>query len=118
MRGVDPYGVKVFAAGRKAPGTDWELVARINETDALASLDGVARSVGLVAALGVAACWLIAAFLWRNQQFVRISADRRFRMAFEQAAVGMAHVGLDGKFLRVNRRLAEMLGYSAEELLG
>lgn len=39
-----------------------------------------------------------------------------FRATFENAAVGMAHVGPDGKWLRVNRRLAEILGYSRDEL--
>lgn len=41
----------------------------------------------------------------------------RFRATFEQAAVGIAHVGLDGAWLRVNMRLAEIVGYSREELL-
>jgi len=40
-----------------------------------------------------------------------------FRAAFEQAAVGMAHVGLDSRWLRVNRKLCQITGYSAEELL-
>jgi PAS domain S-box-containing protein/putative nucleotidyltransferase with HDIG domain len=45
-------------------------------------------------------------------------SDELFRAAFEQAAVGMAQVGLDGRFLRVNGALCKMLGYSGEELLG
>lgn len=36
---------------------------------------------------------------------------------FENAAIGIAHVGLDGSWLRVNERLLEILGYSREELL-
>jgi PAS domain S-box-containing protein len=45
-------------------------------------------------------------------------SEERFRATFEQAAVGIAHVGTDGRFLRVNRRLCEMVGYTREELLG
>jgi PAS domain S-box-containing protein len=41
-----------------------------------------------------------------------------FRKTFELAASGVAHVSLDGVFLRVNRRLTEMLGYTEAELLG
>ena len=37
---------------------------------------------------------------------------------FEQAAVGIAHVGLDGRFLRVNRKLCEILGYTPAGLMG
>lgn len=36
---------------------------------------------------------------------------------FENAAIGIAHVGLDGSWLRVNERLLEMVGYSRDELL-
>jgi PAS domain S-box-containing protein len=45
-------------------------------------------------------------------------SERRFKATFEQAAVGLAHVGLDGRWLRTNTRLCSILGYSAEELLG
>jgi diguanylate cyclase (GGDEF)-like protein/PAS domain S-box-containing protein len=44
-------------------------------------------------------------------------AEERFRLAFEQAAVGMALVAPDGRFLRVNRALCELVGYDAETLL-
>jgi PAS domain S-box-containing protein len=42
----------------------------------------------------------------------------RFRATFEQAALGIAHIGLDGRMLRANRRLCEMHGYSRDELVG
>lgn len=41
-----------------------------------------------------------------------------FRATFDGAPVGMAHVSLDGRFLRVNDRLCEITGYSREELVG
>ncbi len=44
-------------------------------------------------------------------------SEQRFRATFEQAAVGFALVGLDGRFLRVNQRFCEILGYAEEELL-
>lgn len=50
------------------------------------------------------------------QQELRES-EERFRATFEQAAVGIAHVGLDGRWLRVNQRLCDIVGYSREELL-
>ncbi|MBA2674259.1 PAS domain S-box protein [Ramlibacter sp.] len=45
-------------------------------------------------------------------------SEERFRATFEQAALGILHVGMDGRMLRVNRKLCEMHGYSREELLG
>ncbi len=46
---------------------------------------------------------------------LRESAER-FRSTFEQAAVGIAHVAPDGRWLRVNQKLCEITGYTAEEL--
>jgi PAS domain S-box-containing protein len=43
--------------------------------------------------------------------------QEQFQGTFEQAAVGMSHVGLDGRWLRVNKRICEITGYSREELL-
>ena len=39
-------------------------------------------------------------------------SEARFRLTFELAGSGIAHVGLDGHFLRVNRSLCAILGYS------
>jgi diguanylate cyclase (GGDEF)-like protein/PAS domain S-box-containing protein len=44
-------------------------------------------------------------------------SEARFSATFEQAAVGIAHVGLDGTWLNVNRRCLEIVGYRKEELL-
>ena len=40
-----------------------------------------------------------------------------FRATFEQAPVGIAHVSLDGQWLRVNRTLADFFGHAPERLL-
>ena len=45
-------------------------------------------------------------------------SETRFAAIFDNAAVGIAQVTTDGILLRVNRRLAEILGYPPEELLG
>ncbi|MEB3216303.1 MAG: PAS domain S-box protein [Nostocales cyanobacterium 94392] len=44
-------------------------------------------------------------------------SEKRFRSTFEQAAVGIAHADLSGKFIRVNQKLCDILGYSREQLL-
>jgi diguanylate cyclase (GGDEF)-like protein/PAS domain S-box-containing protein len=45
-------------------------------------------------------------------------SEERFRRTFELAGSGVAHVGLDGRFLRVNRRVGQMFGYAEHELVG
>lgn len=42
--------------------------------------------------------------------------EERFRTSFDADAIGRALTGIDGRFLHVNSRLCEMLGYGAEEL--
>src|SRR5438105_3413924 len=46
-----------------------------------------------------------------------LEADGRFQDAFDDAPIGMALVGPDGRFLRVNRTLAEITGYEEADLL-
>ncbi|MCE5235612.1 MAG: PAS domain S-box protein, partial [Eubacteriales bacterium] len=44
-------------------------------------------------------------------------SEERFRTTFEQAVIGMAHIGIDGSLLRVNQSLCKTLRYTKEELL-
>jgi diguanylate cyclase (GGDEF)-like protein/PAS domain S-box-containing protein len=43
--------------------------------------------------------------------------EARYRATFNQAAVGIAHTSIDGKFLDVNHRLCAILGFEEFELL-
>jgi PAS domain S-box-containing protein len=43
-------------------------------------------------------------------------SEERFRLTIDEAPIGMALVGTDGRFIRVNRMLCELVGYTAEEL--
>jgi PAS domain S-box-containing protein len=53
----------------------------------------------------------------RQVQATLNASEERFRATFEQAAVGIAHVAVDGSFLRVNQVLCDLLGYPRDELL-
>jgi diguanylate cyclase (GGDEF)-like protein/PAS domain S-box-containing protein len=44
-------------------------------------------------------------------------SEERFRATFEQSAIGMAQVDLEGRWVQVNDRLCQILGYSRDELL-
>jgi PAS domain S-box-containing protein len=51
----------------------------------------------------------------RTEEELRQS-EERFRATFEQAAVGIVQVGLDGEWLRLNDKFCDIVGYEREEL--
>lgn len=53
----------------------------------------------------------------RHAESALHTSEARFRQAFKTAPHGMALVGLDGRWLQVNKALCDLLGYSSEELL-
>ena len=63
---------------------------------------------------------LTALIVWRmrTQQSELARSEMLFRAALEDSATGMAIVELNGRISKANRALAEMLGYSVEELVG
>src|SRR3954462_186991 len=54
----------------------------------------------------------------KNAEAALRESEEPYRRTFELAGSGLAHVSLDGRFLRVNRQLCDMLGYSEQELVG
>jgi PAS domain S-box-containing protein len=44
-------------------------------------------------------------------------SEERFRATVEQAAVGITHPDITGRYLRVNQKFCEIVGYTASELL-
>ncbi|RPJ62524.1 MAG: PAS domain S-box protein, partial [Acidobacteria bacterium] len=53
----------------------------------------------------------------QESEFLARTGEERARATFEQAAVGMAYVALDGRFLRINRKFCEIVGYPELEML-
>lgn len=61
-----------------------------------------------------------ALFAWFFERLRKAQAhsEAQFEATFDQAAVGIAHVSPDGRWLRVNRKLCDIVGYSPAELMG
>lgn len=47
-----------------------------------------------------------------------IESEERFRITFEQAAVGICHLYLNGDLIRVNPSFCDIIGYTQKELVG
>ena len=69
--------------------------------------------------LGILVLVLAVAILQRRRGGRALrESEEKFRTLFEQAAVGVAQADSSGKFTKVNRKFAEMLGYSQKEMEG
>ncbi len=53
----------------------------------------------------------------KRSEIALAQSAQRFRATFEQAAVGMAQKTVEGKFVLVNQKLCEILGYTRQELM-
>jgi diguanylate cyclase (GGDEF)-like protein/PAS domain S-box-containing protein len=92
------------------------------------------NTAALVVVVGAIAYFAYASF--RNNHFISVSApataavasnstgsnnsasdEDRFRNAFDFAAIGMALVSSEGRWLQVNRALCKILGYTEREML-
>ena len=61
---------------------------------------------------------VIADITERKRSEARLrESEERFRKSFEDAPIGMALVSLEGRWVRVNRVICAMVGYSEAELL-
>jgi PAS domain S-box-containing protein len=85
-------------------GRSWMQCAYVPQRDAAGAVTGFVAAIQDVTLRRAA------------EETLRLS-EERFRATFEIAAVGIAHVALDGRWLRVNDRICEILGYSRERLL-
>ncbi len=54
----------------------------------------------------------------RQRESELAESERRFREAFDLVGIGLTQVDRQGRFVVVNRRFCDMLGYSREELIG
>ncbi len=68
-----------------------------------------------VGVIGGLVAWI--AFALDRADRDRRLAEERFRATFEQAAVGVALLSPEGRWLRVNRKLCDIVGYPPAELL-
>lgn len=72
----------------------------------------------LVAMLAVSfLVFALGAYLVRRVTAASFESEARLRATFEHAALGIAHVGLDGRWLSMNDRMAEILGQPREMLV-
>jgi diguanylate cyclase (GGDEF)-like protein/PAS domain S-box-containing protein len=108
--------------GAPVRGTSWTYVLDVPRATLLAPASAnnpsewlLLVAIGIIAIGGLAVTQRATAA--RGRALLETArVDRRLRLTVENAPVGMALVDLEHRFVEPNRRLCEMLGYSAEEL--
>ncbi len=127
--GTDHLGQPVLAFRRPLEGTPADVVAKTDLQEVLGDAQMVAALSTAVAGLSLMLAFAVGYAVTesaKRRATARITAQARaldhaeirFRATFEQAAVGIAHVGLDDTFLEVNETLCSLLGYTKQELAG
>ncbi len=127
VSGID--GIERVYAASPVAGTDWVSIAGLPAAPIDARIRGSilkwlsAELVTLALSLGTA--W----YLSRRPSLAMAAAtaadrvaiqrgEERFRSTFEQAAVGIAHVDLNGRVIYANRRFGEIVGRPPGDLVG
>ena len=112
---IKGQGYAIFESARRhKDGT----VIPVEVNARLIELDGQMVFLGIVR--DITERKLMMAELHRARQIIEYKlqeSEARFASTFEQAAVGLAHVGLDGRWLYVNENICQIVGYSREELM-
>ena len=115
-----PEAMKLgFASSCAFPINDGSLIGALNiyaaEPDAFSEEETQLLSV-LADNLTHGLMVLRRRFLQRREQEALRESEEMFRLAFQNANVGMCLVDISGRLMLVNEQLCEMLGFSKDEL--
>lgn len=129
--GLDYRGETVVAAYEPVAELDLGIVAKIDLSEVQAPFKRAALAATgfalLVVAAGAALFMrvggpLVTELERRSKDLESMlgaleESERRFRTTFEHAGAGIVHASLEGRFLRINQRFCDIVGYTHHELL-
>lgn len=120
--GVD--GVSRFFSYRTLPGYPLVVAVGAGQDEVLADFARKGRRDSALAMLFSVVVTAFAGVLMgtlarqRRAGIALATSEARFRAAFEQAAIGIVHTSMDRRYLQLNQKYCDMLGYTRDELLG
>jgi PAS domain S-box-containing protein len=127
VEGDDYRGVAVLAAVRPVRDTDWMMVAKVDREEVLQPLYNLLIWVSLVALAAICVIAWVLFRLWRQQaqshrlELVARTAekDRLLNLFYDLPFMGMGIVDpTQLRWLQVNDRMCEIIGYTRAEVLG
>lgn len=120
--GIDQ--VQRYLSYRTVPGYPLVVAVGSSREEVLAEFvrgrnrDYLVAAMVTMVIMGFSAMLVVAVHRQEQAAIALATSEARFRATFEQAAIGIAHTSLDGRYLAVNHKFCDMLGYSREELVG
>lgn len=121
-------GEKIFVSVNDIPGTDWSLVAKINQSKVTQSTRTAALLTGLVSLLLILLSAVITYTIWNRsrveflQKTIKLRKEKeslteRYTSLTKYANDIILSADKNGKILEVNQKAVDIYGYSKEELL-
>jgi PAS domain S-box-containing protein len=122
-------GSKVFASVNEIPGTDWILIAKINQEKVAESTKNAAILISLISILLIVLSASITYAIWKRSRLHFLT--RTFTLRKEKDALSERYTSLTkyandmilsidkkGKILEANQKAFDTYGYTTNELLG
>ena len=126
IKAKDYRGHGVFAAYTPVAGTDWRLIAKIDEEEVFATLWNSLYWIGLIAFAAISTLMMALVMLWRQQlrtQQLAMEAEKShsnqlLAMLAENSSDAIYIKDLGGRYVLVNPEAAKALGASVSQILG
>ncbi|WP_374266521.1 PAS domain S-box protein [Zoogloea sp.] len=129
IEALDYRGSPVVGVGRVVPGTDWQLVVKIDADEVREAASGQLLSIALAAGFALLAIGVAAVLLLQRRELEQVrereeaqSRQLRELRLFDAIADGSTDAifakDLDGIYLFGNREAARLLGTTAAQLVG
>ena len=123
--GEDYRGVRALSVLTAIPDSPWYLITKIDAAEAFGEWQFRARLIVVMIGALIMALASAAIIVWQQRSKYRDlsrsakalrESEELFRAVSDQSLIGISLIQ-DGRFVYVNPRLAEMFGYTQEELL-
>lgn len=122
-------GSRIFASVNNIPGTDWVLMAKINQDKVAESTRNAAFLITLVSALLIVLSASVTYAIWKRSKLHFIT--QTFKLRKEKEALSERYTSLtkyandvilsidkNGKILEANQKAFDLYGYNQKELIG
>ena len=107
--------IEILNAGEKVDGFEYRVNTPKGQKIVVEYVDALRNEAGEVTMYS-GTLQDVTAF--RQVNVALQNSESRFRSIFDQAALGIAQVNLDGQFVVVNQAFCDLIGYTEEEILG